>query len=96
MVLLAPADEWRSPRDQAWVEAELRAAVATPPGVFVSFTQPIETTVDELLEGVRAELAIKLFGDDLEVLERKADEIAAVVEGRRTCRSTRSAVLRSS
>ncbi len=36
-------------------------------------------TVDELLEGVRAELAIKLFGDDLEVLKQKADEIALAI-----------------
>ena len=38
-------------------------------------------TVDELLEGVRAELAIKLFGDDLHVLKEQADEIAAIVGG---------------
>jgi cobalt-zinc-cadmium resistance protein CzcA len=49
------------------------------PGVLVNLTQPIEMTVDELLEGVRAELAIKLFGDDLDVLEDKAEEVAAVV-----------------
>ena len=47
--------------------------------MLTNFTQPIQMTVDELLEGVRAELAIKLFGDDLEVLKEKADEIAAVV-----------------
>ncbi len=56
-------------------------------------------TVDELLEGVRAELAIKLFGDDLDVLKAKADEIAAVVAGsgvRPTSRPTRSRGRRSS
>jgi len=44
-----------------------------------NFTQPIEMTVDELLEGIRAELAIKLFGDDLAVLKEQADRIAEVV-----------------
>ncbi len=77
--LLKPPEEWRRPRDQQRLEAALREAVGDPPGVFASFTQPIAMTVDELLEGVRAELAIKLFGDDLDVLKARADEIAAVV-----------------
>ena len=77
-VLLKPPDQWRRPRDQERLEAALREAVADPPGVLVNFTQPIAMTVDELLEGVRAELAIKLFGDDLGVLKARADEIAAV------------------
>ena len=49
------------------------------PGVLTNFTQPIQMSVDELLEGVRAELAIKLFGGDLETLKNKADEIAAQI-----------------
>ena len=77
-VLLKPPAQWRRPHDQERLEAALREAVADPPGVLVNFTQPIAMTVDELLEGVRAELAIKLFGDDLDVLKARADEIAAV------------------
>ena len=57
----------------------IREEVGNIPGVLANFTQPIQMTVDELLEGVRAELAIKLFGDDLETLKKKADEIAAVI-----------------
>ncbi|MCP5462757.1 MAG: efflux RND transporter permease subunit [bacterium] len=49
-----------------------------PRGIY-EFYSPIAMTIDELLEGVRAELAIKLFGDDLEILKSKADEIAEVV-----------------
>ncbi len=78
-VLLKPKDQWRRPGDQAFVEAEVREKLQGMPGVLVNLTQPIEMTVDELLEGVRAELAIKLFGDDLDVLKAKADEIATVV-----------------
>ena len=58
----------------------IRKEVGEIPGVLSNFTQPIQMTVDELLEGVRAELAIKLFGDDLEILKEKADEIARVVQ----------------
>ena len=80
-VLLDSPEKWRRPRDQEHVEAALRDAIGSPPGVFVSFTQPIAMSVDELLEGIKAQLAIKLFGDDLEVLKARADEIAAVVGG---------------
>ncbi len=78
-VLLKPKDRWRRPGDQEFVEEQVRETLHGLPGILVNLTQPIEMTVDELLEGVRAELAIKLFGDDLEVLKDKADDIAAVV-----------------
>jgi cobalt-zinc-cadmium resistance protein CzcA len=76
-VLLKPNFEWRKPNDQDFIEAEIRDQVSQLPGIRANLTQPIEMTVDELLEGVRAELAIKLFGDDLDMLKRKADAIAA-------------------
>ncbi len=78
-VLLKHPTQWRKPRDQEWVEDRLREAIGQPPGILVNFTQPIEMSIDELLEGVRAELAIKLFGDDLDTLRAKGEEIAAVV-----------------
>ncbi len=79
-VILKPEDEWRRPGDQESIEREIRKTVAELPGITANLTQPIEMTVDELLEGVRAELAIKLFGDDLKQLKRKADEISAVIK----------------
>ncbi len=79
-VLLKPIAEWTSAGTREGLEDVMRERLADIPGVLTSFTQPIAMTVDELLEGVRAELAIKLFGDDLDVLKQKADEIAAVVQ----------------
>ncbi len=78
-VLLTHPTEWRHPRDQEWVEDQLRDAIGNPPGILVNFTQPIEMSIDELLEGVRAELAIKLFGEDLDTLKSEAEKVAAVV-----------------
>ena len=78
-VLLKDKKEWRTAGTQSELEDVIRDEVGNIPGVLANFTQPIQMTVDELLEGVRAELAIKLFGDDLEVLKQKADEIAAVI-----------------
>ncbi len=78
-VLLKPKSEWRQEGNQEYIETIIREELGEVPGVQINLTQPIEMTVDELLEGVRAELAIKLFGDDLSMLKQKADEIAAVV-----------------
>ncbi len=78
-VLLKPKSEWRAEINQEKIENEIREQVEGMPGVLLNFTQPIRMTVDELLEGVRAELAVKLFGDDLEILKNKAEEISNVL-----------------
>lgn len=79
-VLLEPKPTWGDARTQETIEASIRDELRDVPGVLANLTQPIEMTVDELLEGVRAELAIKLFGDDLDLLEALAAEIAGVVQ----------------
>ena len=78
-ILLKDKRAWRNAETQADLENVIREEVGNIPGVLANFTQPIQMTVDELLEGVRAELAIKLFGDDLETLKAKADEISEVI-----------------
>jgi len=80
-VILHPQDQWRTARNQADIEDLIRHEVGNVPGVRVNLTQPIAMAVDELMEGVRAELAVKLFGDDLETLKSSADELAAVISG---------------
>ena len=77
-LMLLPKDEWRTSSQEGLKEL-IRDELGNIPGVLTNFTQPIQMTVDELLEGVRAELAIKLFGDDLVELKNRADEIAAVI-----------------
>ncbi len=78
-ILLKDRDEWRVDNQEELLTL-IRQELGTLPGVLTNFTQPIQMTVDELLEGVRAELAVKLFGDDLETLKQKADEIVAVLQ----------------
>jgi len=77
-LLLVPRKQWRV-SSQEELEVLIREHLGEVPGVLTNFTQPIQMSVEELLEGVRAELAIKLFGEDLDVLKAKADEIASVV-----------------
>lgn len=79
-VILKPNTEWRKPKDQSFIEEQIREKIKNIPGIQANLTQPIKMTVDELLEGVRAELAIKVFGDDLNILKQKADDIAAVIQ----------------
>ena len=57
-LLLKPRDQWRTAHDQEELREMIRAELGEIPGVLTNFTQPIAMTVDELLEGVRAELAV--------------------------------------
>ncbi|MCH9031374.1 MAG: efflux RND transporter permease subunit [candidate division Zixibacteria bacterium] len=78
-ILLKPRDEWTSAESQEELQEYIRDQLGNIPGALTNFTQPIQMTVDELLEGVRAELAIKVFGDDLDSLKAIADEIANII-----------------
>jgi cobalt-zinc-cadmium resistance protein CzcA len=79
MVVLKPDSEWREGYTQVDVENAMREALEGMPGVQVNMTQPIQLSVDELIGGTKAQLAIKLFGTDLDVLKEKGEAIAAVV-----------------
>ncbi len=77
---LAPHDEWTTAATrEGLVEAMSEALEKRVPNASVSFSQPIELRVSELISGVRSDVGIKLFGDDLDTLKTKADEIARVV-----------------
>lgn len=78
MVVLKPKSEWRPGYSQVDIENAMREKLHGMPGIMVNMTQPIQLSVDELVGGTKAQLAIKLFGNDLEVLKSKAEEIASV------------------
>ena len=79
-VMLKPEDQWPSPKRsrQELVEA-VQARVAELPGNNYEFSQPIQLRFNELISGVRADVAVKVFGDDMDVLNRMAQEIATVL-----------------
>ena len=79
IVTLTPAKSWKSGRSKAELVEALEEKLGVFPGVALNFSQPIANRVDELLSGVKAQLAIQLFGDDLDKLVSKADEIQRVV-----------------
>ncbi|HKO92180.1 MAG TPA: CusA/CzcA family heavy metal efflux RND transporter, partial [Polyangiaceae bacterium] len=74
-VALKPRSEWQRASTQAELVEEMRKELEDLPGMRMSFTQPIEMRVNEMIAGVRGDLAIKLFGDDLDVLKAKAREM---------------------
>jgi cobalt-zinc-cadmium resistance protein CzcA len=73
-MVLQPRDDLAQP-DPAWLADQLRAVMVDFPGIGISFTQPIDMRVSEMLTGVRGDLAIKVFGPDLATLNRLAGEI---------------------
>ena len=77
-LVLQPRETWRNP-DPAWLADQLRAVMADFPGIGFSFTQPIDMRVSEMLTGVRGDLAIKIYGPDLDTLNRLAAAIVATV-----------------
>ena len=79
-LVLAPKSEWRHP-DKEWLTGELRAVLEDFPGTAYAFTQPIEMRVSEMLTGARGDVAIKVFGPDLDVLETLSADIERVVGG---------------
>ncbi|MEZ5357288.1 MAG: CusA/CzcA family heavy metal efflux RND transporter [Candidatus Zixiibacteriota bacterium] len=77
---LYPREHWTKAATQAELVAAIDAELADLPGQNRIFTQPIEMRVNEMIAGIRSDIGIKLFGDDLTVLEEKAEEISALVE----------------
>ena len=78
-IILKPQSEWVSATSKEDLIDQIKEAVEVVPGVNYEFTQPIEMRFNELLTGVREDLAIKLFGEDLDVLASKAEEIGKIV-----------------
>jgi cobalt-zinc-cadmium resistance protein CzcA len=78
-LVLKPKDQWRV-ADKDWLLAQLRQAMADLPGVEFAFTQPIEMRTSEMLTGSRGNLAVKIFGSDLDELSTIAGRIKAILE----------------
>ena len=77
---LKPVSEWTSASNRQDLQKLMEEKMAAYPGLLFSFSQPIATRVDELLSGVRAQLAIKLFGSDLDMLAIKGREIETLAK----------------
>ncbi len=72
--------DWKNFSSKAELIDAIRKKISVVPGVQFNFTQPIQNSFDELLSGVKTQLAIKLFGEDLTVLRQKSEEIKEAIE----------------
>ncbi|MEX1311715.1 MAG: CusA/CzcA family heavy metal efflux RND transporter, partial [Candidatus Sulfomarinibacteraceae bacterium] len=80
-VILRPRSEWTTATTKAGLVDAIRQKLVEIPGVEFGYTQPIQMRVDELLSGVKSQIAVKVFGDDLHELASVGDRVAAVLEG---------------
>ncbi len=78
-LLLKPHEEWKV-ADKTALTDSLREVLSKIPGIAYSFTQPIEMRVNEMILGVRGDLAVKIFGSDMETLDRKAQQVVKILE----------------
>jgi cobalt-zinc-cadmium resistance protein CzcA len=79
IVTLKPKDEWTSAETKEELIEKIKERISVIPGVNYEFTQPIEMRFNELLTGVREDVAVKLYGEDLDVLAEKAQEMGEII-----------------
>jgi len=79
-ISLKPRNLWTQARSQKELVELIDSELADLPGQNKIFTQPIEMRINEMISGIRSDIGIKLFGDDLDVLEEKADKISTLVK----------------
>jgi cobalt-zinc-cadmium resistance protein CzcA len=79
LIMLHPKSQWTSGRSKPELVAAMQERLGQIPGLRLSFSQPISLRVNELISGVKSDLAIKVFGQDIEILKTNADQIAATL-----------------
>lgn len=78
-VILKPREEWREGVTKEYIQEMLKPYLETEPGLSYNFTQPIAMRVDELTSGVKSDIAIKIFGENLDELNTVGKEIAGIL-----------------
>jgi cobalt-zinc-cadmium resistance protein CzcA len=80
-ILFKPRETWKNPRKtKEEMSDEMRVALEKLPGMAYNFTQPMAMRLDEVVSGIKADLALKIFGEDSDVLERKADQALRIIQ----------------
>jgi cobalt-zinc-cadmium resistance protein CzcA len=78
---LKPRQQWKKAQTQAELVEEMQKVFARIPGLRVAFSQPIEMRMNELVAGIRSDIGIKIYGDDLEALRELSDQVQKVLGG---------------
>jgi len=80
-IKLKPRDQWVSAETKPELIEKIKAHLLEIPGVNYEFTQPIEMRFNELMTGIRQDVAVKIFGEDLDILADKAEDVATLIGG---------------
>jgi len=80
-IALKPQEQWARYDNKAELVGALNETLSAYPGVQLNFTQPIQNAFDELLSGIKAQVAVKVFGEDIDVLRAKAGAIQEAIAG---------------
>jgi heavy metal efflux system protein len=81
LVMLHPEPEWTSGRDKERLIEDIQKKLGRIPGIRLAFSQPIALRVNELISGVKSDLAVKIFGLDMDLLKENADSVAGILRG---------------
>jgi cobalt-zinc-cadmium resistance protein CzcA len=81
MVILKPKSEWKNPKSYNALADEISEALEVIPGVFFEKNQPIQMRFNELMTGIRQDVAVKIFGENLDSLSHYADKVSKVIQG---------------
>ena len=79
MVAMKPKEEWSSASSKAEMSEKMEKALSILPGVSIEITQPMQMRFNELMTGVRQDVAIKIYGEDLDILTRQANKISGLI-----------------
>lgn len=81
MIVMKPKEDWTSASNRVDLVEKMKTSLAVIPGAAFEFTQPIQLRFNELMTGVKSDIAVKIYGENLNVLDEKAREAAAIIEG---------------
>ncbi len=79
MIIMKPKEEWTSAKTKDELVEKMKEALSVLPGVSFEFTQPIQLRFNELMTGVKSDVAVKIYGEDLDLLYDKASEAAVII-----------------
>jgi heavy metal efflux system protein len=88
-IMLKPYSQWKSGRKKEDLVRDIESELGKIPGIRLSFSQPIALRVNELISGIKSDVAIKIFGPSLDLLKENADTIASKIKGIRGATDTK-------
>ena len=81
LIMLKPESQWETGRNRAELVEAVEGRLSRIPGMRLAFSQPIALRVNELISGIKSDLAVKIFGEDMDALKAHADDVAGVLRG---------------